>query len=379
MTQKAIAKINPEILQWAREQCGLTFEQAVGSNFNPEKLRKAENGEIFLTFNQLLTIANKYGRNPAFFYLNKIPKDELIDDFRTPSSLKVKFTPKLRKFIMYVKEKRKLALEYKFYDKEYEYLYVNSINLEDNITDVAKIISNVLKINLKERKSWRDKYSALREWITAIEAIGILIFQISRIEQNEMRAFSISETPFPVIALNRGDSPLGRIFSLIHELCHIMLEKGGICTYRTKDEEHFKVEKFCNAVAGEVLVPTSSLLNQKIVKNHGTSKIWEERELGSLKRVYWVSSEVLLRRLLTLNLTSKKYYQEMKKEWEQRLSSAGGFGERGHLTVLRTNSPNFIKIVLNAMYDNEILMKDVSYYLGMSLKYFNDLVNNIEF
>ncbi len=378
MNQKSIAIINPKILKWAREQCGLTHQEAVGSYFNPEKLEKAEKGKIYLTFNQFLTIANRYGRNPAFFYLDHIPKEVLIEDFRTPSSLKVKYSPKLRKTIINVKEKHELAVDFKNYDREYDYSYVNLISIESNVEDVAKKISNLLDINLKERKLWKNKYSALKGWIKAIETRGILVFQLSHIDTSEMRAFSISETPFPVIALNRGDSPFGRIFSLIHELCHIMLKKGGICTYRFQDEEHFKIEKFCNAVAGEVLVPKPSLLKQKIIIKHGSSVEWDERELKSLSKVYWVSSEVILRRLLTLNLTSKTFYQKMRENWKKREREQGGFGEKGHLKVLRTNSPNFIKIVLNAMYDNKILMTDVSYYLDMSLKYFNDLVKNFK-
>lgn len=378
MSQTSIAIINPEILKWAREQCGLTHQEAVGSNFNPEKLEKAERGEKFLTFNQLLTIANKYGRNPAFFYLDHIPKEELIDDFRTPSSLKVKYSPRLRKAIINVKAKHILAKEFKNYDKEYDYSYVNLINLKSKVDNVAKKILALLNINLRERKLWRDYYSALKGWRRAIEANGILIFQLSNTDTSEMRAFSISETPFPVIALNRGDSPFGRIFSLIHELCHIMLKKGGVCRYNSQDEEYFKIEKFCNAVAGEVLVPKVSLLEHKFIKKHGSSDEWEERELNSLSKVYWVSSEVILRRLLTLNLTSKAFYQKMRENWKGRQREKEGFGEKGHLKVLRTNSPNFIRIVLNAMYDNKILMTDVSYYLDMSLKYFNDVVKNFE-
>lgn len=378
MSQTSVAIINPEILKWAREQCGLTHQEAVGSYFNPEKLEKAERGEVFLTFNQLLTIANKYGRNPAFFYLDHIPKEELIEDFRTPSSLKVKYSPKLRRAIINVKEKHEIAVDFKNYDKEYDYSYVNLISLGSNVEDVAKKILNLLHINLKERKSWKNKYSALKGWIKAIEAKGILVFQLSHIDTGEMRAFSISETPFPVITLNRGDSPFGRIFSLIHELCHIMLKKGGICRYNFQDEEHFKIEKFCNAVAGEVIVPKSSLLEQKIIIKHGSSDEWEERELNSLSKIYWASSEVILRRLLTLNLTSKTFYQKMRENWKKRHREQRGFGEKGHLKVLRTNSPNFIRIVLNAMYDNKILMIDVSYYLDMSLKYFNALVENFK-
>ena len=378
MNQTSLAIINPEILKWAREQCGLTHQEAVGSNFNPVKLVKAERGEIHLTFNQLLKIANKYGRNPAFFYLYKIPKEVLIEDFRTPNSHKVKYSPKLRKAIINVKKKHELAVDFKNYDKEYDYSYVNLISLENNVKDVVKTISDLIQINLKDRKLWKNKYTALNGWIKAIQAKGILIFQLSHIDTNEMRAFSISETIYPVIALNRGDSPFGRIFSLLHEFCHIMLKKGGICTYNFQDEDHFGIEKFCNAVAGEVLVPKSSLLEQNIIKKHGSSEEWEERELNSLSKVYWVSSEVILRRLLTLNLTSKTFYQKMRENWKKRPREQGGFGEKGHLKVLRTNSPNFIKIVLNAMYDNKILMTEVSYYLDMSLKYFNDLADNFK-
>jgi len=378
MNQKSIAKINPKILKWAREQCGFTHQEAVGSYLNPKKLEEAEKGRVFLTFNQLLTIANKYERNPAFFYLDHIPQEDLIDDFRTPGSMKVKYSPELRKTIINIKEKHKLAVEFKNYDKDYDYSYINSINLNHNIVDVSKKISNLLNINPLEIKSWNNKYSALKGWVRAFESIGILIFQLTGISIEEMRAFSISETPFPVISLNRSDSPLGRIFSLIHELCHLMLEKGGICTYNHDDEAHFNIEKFCNAVAGEVLVPTSSLLNQKIIINHGFSKIWSEAELKSLGKIYWASNEVILRRLLTSNLTSKNFYQEMREKWKKRVSKTTAFGEQGHLKVLRTNSPNFIKIVLNAMYDNKILMTDVSYYLDISLKYFNNLVKNFE-
>ncbi|TFG25585.1 MAG: ImmA/IrrE family metallo-endopeptidase [Promethearchaeota archaeon] len=377
MNQKSIAKVNPKLLKWARKQCGFTYEEAAGSYVNHKKLQKVEKGVDFLTFNQFINLANKYGRPPSFFYLDHIPKKALIKDFRTSSSQEVKYTPKLIKNIIKVKEKRNFAIEYKFYDKQYDYSYVDSITLNSNIIDVADQILELLKINLKIRLSWKDKYYALKEWIKAIERIGILVFQLSNINTEEMRAFSISEIPYPVIALNRGDSPFGRIFSLIHELCHIMLKEGGLCIYEHPNEEHYEIEKFCNAVAGEFLVPEKSLLNQSFILKHKTSEVWDNNELNKLSKIYWVSNEVILRRLLTLNYTTKDFYRK-KITKKKTPPSVKTFGDYGYKKVLRTNSPNFIKIVLNAMYDREIPMTDVSYYLSMSLKYFNDLSDNFK-
>ena len=344
MSQKFVTKVNPTILKWAREQCGFSYEEAAGKSLKAKKLIEIENGNKYLTFNQLLNISKKYGRNPAFFYLKEIPYEDLIEDFRTLESSKIKFSPKLRREIYIIKDKRELAVEFQEYDKNYDYSYVNSISLNDSIKNIAKKILEYLKISFELKENWKDEYIALNGWKEAIEEQGILIFNISKIDIVEMRAFSISEIPYPVIALNRSDSPFGRIFSLIHEFCHIMLQKGGICTYNSEDENLFEIESFCNAVAGEVLVPSEALLANRSVKEHSHLKEWNEEELKLLSRYFKVSSEVILRRLLTLNLTTKAYYKEMIQIWkERRRYKTTGGGEKGYELVLRKNSLNFIK------------------------------------
>ncbi len=380
MPQKGqLAYINPKILKWAREESGLTLKEASSSVLNQRKLENAEQGLDKLTFRQLILIAKKYRRPPGFFYLKNLPVEkELLNDFRTLDSVKVKYRPRLREQILKIKEKREFAVNFKTYSKKYDYSWINHISIKEKPEIIAKKILNLFNIKMEHRKKWKTPYDALNAWRNVVEKMGVLVFQISGILVTEMRGFSISEIPFPTIALNRGDAPLGRVFTLIHEFCHIMLKKGGICTIFEGDSDHFKVEKFCNAVTGAVLVPNDILIKSGIVLKHKTGEIWLPDELNSLKKYFWVSQEVILRRLLINNLTSNDFYQEKRNEWAKLIRKKAGGPEKPYTKVLKTNSHNFIKIVLNAMYNNKINLVDVSYYFDMSLKHLKSLEKNLE-
>ncbi len=376
-----LAYINPEMLKWARIKAGYSIEEAVKSYFNPEKLRKAEEGEEKLTFRQFITIANRYKRPPAFFYLKTPPNDDLIgleNDFRTIKSKGVRFSPQLREEITKVMEKRTLAVNYKEYDKKYDYSFLSSIDIKDNPEIVGDKVLKILNLNFKKRERWTTKYDAFNAWKEEIEAKGALIFQISGVDIEEMRGFSISKKPYPTLAINRSDSVLGRIFTLIHEFSHLMLKKGGICIISGEEERHFKIEKICNAIAGAALVPKDALTERLSKVDYKYPRERSEKELGNLSKYFWASKEVILRRLLDLELTSKGFYQRKRKEWMKRVSSTKkSGGPSPYQKVISGNSKNYLKIVLNAMDNRKITMNDASYYLGMSLKHLPKLRENL--
>ncbi len=374
MSQKSLAYINPELLRWAREQCGYSISEATKGDLSPEKLEKAEKGEDKLTFKQFLKLAKRYKRPPAFFYLNNPPEEELLYEFRTLKLKDVKYSPLLREQVLIIKEKRDLAVLHQKYDKDYNYEYINSITTELHPEKAAVKILNILNMDYKKRKKWKTDYDALNAWKNAVGSIGVLVFQISKISIKEMRGFSISEISYPTIGINRKDSPMGRIFTLIHELCHLMLKKGGICRMEEKDEKGSHIEQYCNSVTGAVLVPKEELL--KHVRRH--SEVWEDKELRKLKKIFWASNEVILRRLLIFNKTNKKFYQKKRKEWSKvRRSEREGGYEKVFEKVLRTHPHNYIEIVLNAVNENVITLHDVSYYLSMSLKHLDNLRQNL--
>jgi len=379
MSQKSYAFVNHKMLRHARLQAGFTLEEAAKSCTTPRILDKVEKGEAKLTFKQFLKIARRYRRSPAFFYLKVSPKEELIPDFRTLESREVKFTPYLRDQIFKIKEKRSLAVEYQYYDKKYDYSYINSIKIEEDHERVAEKIEKLLDMEFTKRKEWKTEYDALNGWKESIEKVGVLIFQIIKVETEIMRGFSIPEIPYPTIVLNRSDSVFGRIFTLIHEFIHLMLNKGGICTYGKEDEDQFEIERFCNAVAGEVLVPSHILKGLDIVFKHTNNLIWDDHELNDLNKTFWASKEVILRRLLILKKTTRKNYQELRNFWKSLPTPPKkDFKEKQYQKTLSTHSNNYVKIVLNAMYEKKISPYDLSYYLSMDLKHLPKLVERIK-
>jgi Zn-dependent peptidase ImmA (M78 family) len=128
---------------------------------------------------------------------------------------------------------------------------------------------------LAEQKTWRRPDAGFRHWREALERIGVLVFQTTRVDVKEMRGFSFVEPVLPAILLNGGDAHAGRTFSLLHELCHLILRDGGLCLpgddRRVEGTDH---EVLCDRVAGAALVPAESLLAEPVVRRGAGHQNW---------------------------------------------------------------------------------------------------------
>jgi len=134
-----------------------------------------------------------------------------------------------------------------------------------------------------------------------------------------------------------------------------------------KGTESESIEAYCNRVAGEVLVPRDALLHEEIVVENGGSTVWEDWRLKLLADRYMVSQEVILRRLLTFERTTRLFYNQKREEYEEiyRREKAEGGGPVPHYRlILRDNGPAFTSLVLSAYYNEAISSRDLSNYLG---------------
>ena len=222
---------------------------------------------------------------------------------------------------------------------------------------LAGRIRELLRVTLEDQYSWSNHYEALRIWISAIERVGVLVFQTGNVDINHMRGFSISQRPFPVVVVNAKDSPRGRAFTLIHEFVHIALGKGGICDLRDNDlDVDHALEVYCNRVAGEVLVPKEALLSEYIVRQNDEN-IWDDYQISKLSNRYMVSKEVILRRLLILGKTSQAEYRRKRNEfteaYKQQQTERTGYIPYFR-KVLRNNGTAYTNLVLSAYYNEAI-------------------------
>ncbi|MBA3323667.1 MAG: ImmA/IrrE family metallo-endopeptidase [Pyrinomonadaceae bacterium] len=370
------AIVKPEILVWAREDAGYHLEEAAKKiSITPKKLLACESGQARLTINQLRGLSNVYKRPLAFFYLPTPPKTTIdIKDFRhfsdeTDHSL----SPALRYEVRKAKSRRELALSM-YEDLEITPETFNSrTSLDESVAVVGQRVRDLLQISFERQVRIKSDYEALRFWRDAIEARGVLVFQAS-ISKREMRGFSIWDAPLPISVVNTKDSPYGRVFTMVHELTHLMLRSGGLC-----DLGENNIEVFCNAVAGETLVPSEFLLQERIIRDDRTNHIWSDESLLAIANRYSVSRVVVLRRLLTLGKTTQEFYRLKTGEWKKAFelhnakeSSSGGI-VLPHVKALSVAGKTFVRLVLDSYHQEKISSIDAAQYLGVKVKYLSEI------
>lgn len=367
MSEKVKANINPHVLVWARQTAGYNLEEAARKiSISPVKLQTWEAGEDKPTLRQLRIVANVYKRPTALFYRSTTPTEPpTLADFRHLPLAELKYTPRLLYEIRRAFHRKTIALELTEQLGEVPTDFPIQAVMSESPESLAFRIREALGITLATQFSWRDHYTALRSWISAVESLGVLVFHVRNVELVHMRGFSISERPFPVVGINSKDSPRGRIFTLLHELVHIALQNGGICDLYEFESE--SIEAYCNRVAGEVLVPVDALFREEIVFSNSDNTVWEDWQLRLLANRYMVSQEVILRRLLTFKKTTFDYYNKKRIEYEeiyQRERAEGGGPIPYFRLILRDNGPTFTSLVLSAYYNEAISSRDLSNFLG---------------
>ena len=375
MASRVEALVKPELLRWVREDTGLTIEEAARKvPVKPERLESWERGEARPTVHQLRKLAQAYKRPLAVFYLSVPPKTfEPLHDFRRlPDEANGQASPELRFEVRRAHNRRQVALEL------YAELGISppdfaaTANRSEDPERLGFQIRDLLGITYQQQVGWEDRYDALKGWRSALESLGLLVFQATDIKVSEMRGFSISDRPLPVIVVNIKDSPRGRIFTMLHELAHILLKEGGLCDLEEGSHHSFheqQIEVFCNRIAGTTLVPMEYLLAEGIVARKGRSPEWTNEEIKSLADRYNVSREVILRRLLAIGYTTEDFYRMKREEYKSlKIVAKGGFAPPDRMAI-STNGYRFIRLVLDSYYQEKITSSDLSDFLGVRLKH----------
>lgn len=376
---KNLAFIKPELLAWAREEAGLTPEIAARrAGLTIEKLLACEQGDAQLTLNQLRALSNAYKRPLAFFYLPQPPpRSAALRDFRRLPEAERNATPALRLEIRRARYRRQIAL--RLYDelREAPPQFAVTTNLEANTHEVAREIRALLGITQQQQYEFSNEYEAYGQFREAVEAQGVLVFQTNGVKLSEMRGFSITDTPLPVVVVNNKDIPRGKIFTMFHELTHIMLRSGGLCNLSEQQD----MEVFCNMVAGAALVPQEWLLNEREVRGRGPQADWPEAVIKTLSNRYKASREVIIRRLLIAGYATQDFYlrkrEEYRREAEEHTQS-GGFSPPPHIKTLNSAGRTFVELVLNSYRQEIITPNDASDYLHIRMKYMGNLEKAVQ-
>jgi Zn-dependent peptidase ImmA (M78 family)/transcriptional regulator with XRE-family HTH domain len=384
------ANIEPAVLRWARETAGYAIEDAARRvPVKPERLAswEVEVGEVRPTIGQLRTLANVYKRPLSVFFLPEPPAEPPIEvhDFRQlPGQPPGTFSPAVLLQLRRARERRQLALDL-LEDLEHPILpFGVKATLDDDPEQLGARFREILGVDLAAQARWTGIYDAFNAWRSRIEALGVLVFQMSRVEPEEIRGFSLAEERLPVIAVNTKDAPNARVFTMLHELCHVVLRRSGVCEPdedRLRPSEERRVEVFCNSVAGAALLPMRALLADEVVAINRGSR-WPQEALAEIARRFSVSRFVVLRRLLVAGRTTPEFYREKHEEWtadtrqNKRKTEGGPPPDR---VAVAERGQTFVRLVLQSYYQDRITLSDVSEYLGVRLKHLSKIERAVGF
>ena len=365
-TPKAIGT-NPEILKWARENAGFTIEEiAKKMNKDVDKFSLWENGKDVPTFKQLTSLSNIYKYPSAFFFDDVVPKsDPLPVDYRIMPNKPLENFPEIKFEVESANEKREIALELSnklgLSIPNFDF----HCSIDDDPEEVAYNLRDYLEIPIEKQFSWKkDEYASLNNWKSILEQKGVIVFQFSGIAPSEIRGYSIYKRPLPVIGINTGDSPKTRNFSIFHELAHIASGTGGVCNMESRDR---KIERFCDAVAGNFLIPPNHLLNEDLVKENN-SMVWDSSDLYVLSKKYSVSLESMLIALIDNKKSTWNFYKNIKEKWQRQKDIENQENEDIHVPyhkkVSSWNGKYYMRILFDA-YNNKLINRNnLSSYLG---------------
>jgi len=371
MSKKSFnVSVEPSVLIWARESIGMSIDAVVqkikGITINTIKEWEKKDGAVKPTFAQIEKLSKIYKRPVSAFLLPAPPKEPPFPkDFRTlPSDEKGALKPKTYLAIRKARRFQYSAIELiKELGEESKKLPIKP-NLSDNPETLAEKVRIQFGIKGFPRRASFTKETALDEWIKILENNGVLVFQISITMNKEIRGFSLIDEDVPVIILRRSDETSAKIFTLFHELAHLLLREGGICDLEESDISH---EKFCNHFAGAFLVPKDKLLNHSIVKTKARIREWPENLLRNIARDFNVSKEVILRRLLMLGLTTKEYYVKKHKEWKSKYKEPFGRGKKDEIKIcLRERGKKYTSMAFDAYERGKIDGMRLADYLGVT-------------
>jgi len=373
-----IIKIKPSILIWARESLGLTVAE-VAAKFDKDRdvVQQWENGKTSPTLAQLEKLAYSIYKRPlAVFFLPEPPKESTPkEDFRTLPQQEIRnLSPELRLIIRKAKH-HQLVLKQINDGKNSATKPIHSefqFKLTNNPIKSADKVRGYLGINKRLHQEFKNSEEAFKYYRNIIELNGVFVFQYPL---TGARGFSLMDKEFPVIVLNSGDTFNGKLFTLFHELCHILFNTGGV--FRDINTEQLKqrpdkIEVFCNQFASEVLLPGDELLREPaILENKG--KEWSDAALESVANIYKVSKEVILRKLLDLGKTTKAFYLNARNRWnkkyndEQDMKIKQEGGPAYHVANLSHLGKNFVTQVLNNYHSGKLSETQVADFLNIKL------------
>lgn len=370
------ALIQPQMLVWARKRADFAVEELakkLGIK-DSERILSWEQGNEKPTFKQAQKVAQVLHIPFGYLYLDSPPVEKpVIPDLRTVGDKTTRsYSMDLNEVIADVQRKMEWYKDYLQEIGAERLDFAGKFSVKNGYLEISKSIVETLKLKISDRREAANWESFFNILVERSEQAGIIVLRSGKVGNNthrtldvkEFRGFAIYDELAPFIFINGVDAKAAQIFTLIHELAHIWLGASGVSNNGLDaiGSRMNSIEKLCNDIAAEVLVPATDLLER-----------WKKetdfvQQVEKLSSFYKVSTVVIARRLFDLEIIEKdaywNYYQLQASRWNKNKITQKSSGNY-YLTLPVNNGKTFTKAVLYSVFSNKTLFRDGARLLGM--------------
>lgn len=366
-------EVNNKVLQWAREamvQSKVNASESTG--ISVRRIEQLESGEKNPTLAELKLLSKAYKRTIATLLLQSPPKEKPVPSDRRTVDSKEHLGNFHEKTILAIRKARAIAkslIELKEDAGIPIFRFAESASVQNDPIEVAAFFRT--KWKLEEVRQLVNINDVLEAYIEKVEALGVAIFQLS-LNQDNIRGFSIVDDSIPIIGIKGGgEFATAKIFTIFHEVGHLLLNEGGICDLSEKTTQ--EIEKWCNTFSANILIPSRELLKQDVVTEYYSrnEKVWDKKDLVELGHIFHVGPLAILRALLENGCTSSSFYKQKHEVWNKPSFGRAKHPEGRNLPkeTLREKGRTYVTLAFRAFDQNRIDLKDLSDFLGVRLSY----------
>ncbi|NEY91850.1 ImmA/IrrE family metallo-endopeptidase [Tabrizicola oligotrophica] len=333
--------INPAVLVWARETAGLSIEEAAHKigltsgtrGTDAEKLAAMETGERAPSQAQLAKMASAYHRPLLALYMAEPPRPaDRGEDFRTMRTpVAPQEAARLDALVRDVRTRQSILRDMMEDDEDAEPInFVGTLSVRTPIQQAAGRIKAALGIEDDRgfRRGMRDPQDLFAELRRRAESLRVFVILLgdlgshhTAISPKVFRGFAVADNLAPMIVINDQDAKAAWSFTLIHELAHIFVGNTGVSGLPTTAEPHTpnaRIERFCNDVAGELLLPDQALA--RVPRLATIEAVMQEAE--TLCRDWHISKAMAAYRLWREKKTDAETYGEVVRilgeQWKRQ-------------------------------------------------------------
>jgi Zn-dependent peptidase ImmA (M78 family) len=338
-----------------------------------------------LSYEKAELLAQKTYTPFGYLFLKEPPEDKLpIPDFRTVSGSQVQRpSPNLLEVIYQMQRRQAWMREFLIEEGEPALDFIGSFTVRENPEQVAHAMRTTLGCAdgwAAEERTWTEALTHLRQ---KGEEAGILIVingvvgnnTRRKLNPDEFRGFALSDNYAPLIFINGSDFKAAQMFTLAHELAHLWIGRDGVSNFEALMPTSNNVERWCNAVAAEFLIPSREM---RAVWAQAQKTIEPHQYVAAR---FKVSSLVAARRALDLGLVARgeffefyNAYREDERRRQEGKKAGGNFWTTQNVRI----GMRFGAAVVRSAREGRLLFRDAYHLTGLYGRTFDRFAEKLD-